>query len=250
MKEYQDGTPPGTIALPSSGAPRYNEFWMALNALEVPAGTQVSVCASCDIAGNLNQIIRAQFAGEWLWIISDDHAFNPDLLRRLLAHRVDIVVPLTPRKREPYLPVAWKDFNPTTGVYSVYSWHEISDFEGLTPIAAAGNAGMVISSRVLDAIGDPWFKVGKLTGGNITEDTWFCWEATQLGFAIHVDPSLLMGHLATVALWPGHDAEGRLQIIGNIGNVERVLMKAYDPRRPLEVPHRTLAQQYHEGALR
>ena len=250
MREYQDGTPPGTIAVPTSGVPRYHEFWLSLNALEVPAGTRLALCASCDVVANWNTIIREQFTGDWLWMMGDDHVFNPDILRRLLAHHVDVVAPLTPRKREPYLPVVWKDLNPDTGKFSLYSWHEISDFDGLTTVAGVGNAGMLVTRRVLDAIGDPWLKSGRLTTANLTEDTWFCWEATQRGFPIFVDPSLLMGHLATVALWPGHDADGRLHIVGNIGNVERVLMKAYNPRRPLEVPHRTLAEQYHEGALR
>lgn len=235
MREYNDGTPPGTIALPIGDLTRFTSFWHALNALEVPAGTILASEASCDIAGNLNALVRS-FQGDWMWVMSDDHIFNPDILRRLLAHNVPIVCPLTPRKREPYLPVVWKTFDPDTGKYQVYSWWELSLLDGLTAVDAVGSAGLLVRRKVFESIGDPAFKVGKLDPGMITEDTWFCWEARQRGFQIYVDINARMGHTTLCTLWPQMNQHHRLEIVGEVNGVKRIFQKAWDYKRFDDIP--------------
>ncbi|MGH9876287.1 MAG: hypothetical protein ACRD5H_01500, partial [Nitrososphaerales archaeon] len=74
--------------------PRFYEFQLALEQVMVPEGSKWLIERSCDIAQNFNNGVKGMI-GEWAWFMGDDHAFVPDMLLRLLAHEVDVVVPPT-----------------------------------------------------------------------------------------------------------------------------------------------------------
>jgi len=204
QQRLNTGHPAGTVALASGITPRYFEFEDSLSNLQVPVGTIFRRKRSCDVAMNFNNAVR-DMKGEWAFFLGDDHAFAPDLLFKFLDYNVDVVVPIAPCKTFPFSPCVihapedgsiWNDDMP------LYTWDELSG-EGLMALPKGdfiGQAGMLVKKKVLDAIGDPWFKTGKLNPGRMHEDLWFCHEMQELGFTIWVDQTTIFDHWFPVGI--------------------------------------------------
>ena len=77
----------GTIGVISSDLGRYSDFSLSMCVLLKPEDARIIWTKSVDVVGNCNQICR-KMLGEWLWLMGDDHVFNPDILVRLLEHNV------------------------------------------------------------------------------------------------------------------------------------------------------------------
>lgn len=160
----------------------------------MPPESQITWLLSSDTTANRNQAC-ANLYGEWVWFIDDDHAFRPDILRRLLEWDVDIVAPLVLRRHQPFLPVACLDDE-------VLDLKQQPD-EGLLEVDHTGSSGMLIRRRVIEAMAEPWFELGN----GISEDVNFCRAARTAGFDIHVDLGTRMGHITPAVVWPVHDGE-------------------------------------------
>lgn len=195
----------GTIIVAAAIQPRYYEFQMALEGLQVPAGTKLFIERSCDITQNFNKGVQ-KMIGEWVWLLGDDHAFAPDLLLRLLNHKVDIVVPVTPCKIPPWMPCVMH--GPVDGErlwhenMMLYDWDELSG-HGLLAFPKGdfiGQAGMLVRKPVLDKIGYPWFKCGQLDKGRLQEDMMFCHELQQLGYTVWIDQEVIFDHYFIVGV--------------------------------------------------
>jgi hypothetical protein len=192
------GHPPGTIITAAGIQPRYYEFTESLDKLQVPEGTIHLLRRSCDVCMNFNRGTR-EMTGDWIWYLGDDHAFPPDLLFKFLDYHVDVVVPISPCKTAPFMPCVIH--GPTDGTIwdddmPLYTWEELSG-DGLLPLPKGdfiGQAGMLVKKHVLDAIGDPWFKAGKIDPGRLAEDLWFCHELQEKGFTVHVDQTTIFDH--------------------------------------------------------
>lgn len=185
---------PGTIAVTADEAGRYTRFAISMQQLLAPVGTETLWQIGNDIAGNRNGAC-ANFAGDWIWFIDDDHAFHPDILQRLLAHNVDIVTPICLRRTSPFLPVPCVDEN----------FMDLMCYAGdeLVEVQHAGSSGMLIRRRVLEAVSEPWFELGN----GISEDVNFCRKAVEAGFKVHVDTGAKLGHITTAVIWPVFDDE-------------------------------------------
>ncbi len=200
------GYPKGTIIVAAAIQPRYYEFHLSLDGLAAPVGTKLHIERSCDITQNFNNGVKTM-VGEWAWFLGDDHAFSTALLMRLLAHNVDVVVPITPCKVPPFAPcvlhgpkddpdIHWKEDMP------LYHWDELSG-EGLLPLPMGdfiGQAGMLVKKHVLDRIGYPWFKCGQFDKGRLQEDLSFCRELQQLGYTVYVDQEVIFDHFAPMCI--------------------------------------------------
>lgn len=192
------GHAPGTIVL-AAGQPRHHEFIESMENVLVPEGTTYQIIQSCDVAANFNKGIR-RMTGQWVWFLGDDHAFAPDTLLRLLGHRMDVVVPISPCKQPFGYPFVlhgtdgdWHDDLQT------YSWQELSGY-GLKVLPVGdfvGQAGMLVRKPVLDAIGDPWFKCGRFSPGRLQEDMAFCKDVQTHGYLIWIDQTLIFDHYMT-----------------------------------------------------
>jgi hypothetical protein len=198
QQRYNTKHPAGTVALASGMHPRFYEFEDSLSNLQVPDGTIFKRKRSCDVAMNFNNCLK-EMKGDWVWFLGDDHLFASDLLFKFLDYDVDVVVPISPCKSFPFAPCVihapedgsiWSDDMP------LYTWDELSG-DGLFKLPHGdfiGQAGMLVKRHVLDAIGDPWFKPGKLHPGRMHEDLTFCREIQQLGFNIWIDQSTIFEH--------------------------------------------------------
>ncbi len=183
---------------------RFSLFPASLSSLDVPAGTRIKWIIGHNIAASMNDLVDAMYdnEAEWLFILGDDHVFSPPLLKKLLAHDKDIVVPLCLTRLPPYRPVifsGWHETKPT------HRWRvDLNDHPegGLIPIHSAGTAGMLVRRNVFDTLEKPWFEVGAITSVHVGEDVHFCDKARDAGFELWADLDAPLGHCTTATVWP------------------------------------------------
>lgn len=200
----------GTILVLTSERGTYTSFWNDVNSAHLMMladdhRNYLSIRMSVDICGSLNTAVR-ELRGDWLWIMGDDHAFTPELLPRLLAHDVDVVVPHVLRRNPPWHQVV-------NSHQDEDGWHVAADLpeEGLTEVWSAGDAGMLIRRHVFDAIPDPWFTPAPGSIG-LDYDMNFCRKVRDAGFRIWCDPAALLGHIANYTVYPRYDEEAGWQV--------------------------------------
>ena len=237
MRECLVG-PAGTIGVASATLARYQEFYYDLDRLEVPLGSVFEPERGGNVAENFNRLLRDRFHGEWFWVMGDDHRFRPDTLQRLLAHRVDVVVPVVCRKAPPFLPVLWKDFRPHTEAtqdeVSLYAWSELALLHGLVPVEAVGSAGMLLSRRAIESLADPWFELGLVGGTSLMgEDVWLCVKLIKSGFTVYLDLDTTMGHIDQVTCWPVRGPDGRWRIDGVMRDRRMTFVRPEEATTPI-----------------
>lgn len=206
------GFGPGTIVLAAATQPRFYEFQLSMERLKVPAGTRWLIERGCDITQNFNDGVK-RATGEWIWFLGDDHAFQDDMLLRLLAWQKEVVIPPTPCKTIPFLPcimhgegnlTEWKASMP------LYTWEEVSQL-GLLALPIGdfiGQAGMLLQRSVLTDWPAPWFKAGQQDPGRLQEDMTFCRELQQRGHTIYVDCTQILDHYFVMGITARkHDGE-------------------------------------------
>jgi len=198
-RQSEESTASGTIGLMSQQLARFADFWYSVMALVRPASTRWSFQQGMDVTGGFNRIADSM-VGETLWLLGDDHTFAPDIYVNLLAHDVDVVVPLVLKKDAPFDPVVYdgeEGVDEETGL----TMHRVANLpqSGLHEIYAAGSAGMLIRKYVLDALEKPIFET---THGYQNEDLNLCRKIREAGFKIYCDVDQKMGHIGVHTAYP------------------------------------------------
>lgn len=217
--------PPGVICIASGELARYPHFTHSMLNVLRPKGTQVHMGIGLNVAANFNSGVRQMMATpglEWVWIMGDDHEFDPTTLLRLLDHELDIVVPLVVRRQPPFIPVLFKKPQSDTplGQFPPFHWQDLPPDGLLGPadgLYTCGSAGMLIRRHVIEALTDPWFEMGKMGKDLTNEDTHFCLKAQELGFTIHADLDTRMDHWTPVSLRPVQTETGVWTVALNLG---------------------------------
>ena len=191
--------PPGTIVVPSGHEPRYHAFYGSLIRLlpSLPVGSSIAWNQGPDISFNINHGIERS-VGEWVWVIGDDHTFEPDIIEKLWQHDVPVVAPFVLRRSVPHPTVMFdKDLN---------SIKPGNHQRGLMQVAYTGGAGMLIRRSVFQIIPRPWFQNrGQERQG---EDLFFCEKLAEAGLSLYVDLDTWMGHITSVEVWPLYRKDG------------------------------------------
>jgi len=185
-------------AIVTDPGPRYNDYVLALIGVlnHHRYDANLAWIAGVDITGGCNEACRKMLEhdSDWLWLIGDDHVFEPNILQRMLAHNVDVLVPFCLKRAPAFQPVIYGSENPDG------SGHSVAEIprQGLFEVYASGQAGMLIHRRVLEAMSDPWFE----TFGKQNEDLMFSRKIREAGFKIMCDPTIHLGHIALACVWP------------------------------------------------
>ena len=191
----------GLIGIIANDSARYSLFASCVTKLQVPPGAQVEWLIGGDWCGARNTlgeiVLKEDF--DWLWFMDDDHAFAPNILMKLLAHDVSMVVPVCLTRVTPFAPVTFTEKIGDDTYLPIYLPEQPE--QGLVELVAGGSAGMLIKKEVFEAIPNtkekPWFEYG--IG---SEDIIFCNKAKEAGFAISCDLGTKLGHITTAVVWP------------------------------------------------
>lgn len=206
--------PPGTVGIYTDHIARFSDFTVSIASLDIPEGTQLSWARGVYLAFNTNRFIR-ELHGEWLFMMDDDHRFEPDILTRLLDHDLDVVVALTSKKFPPYEPVLYEHNKHVEGNYGLKPI-DLAGKNGLIEVDACGKPGMLIRKNVLDAIPDPWCEFRDSEQG--AEDMDLCLKIKEAGFKIYADLDIKLSHMAAVAITKVQDPKGNWGSMISLGN--------------------------------
>lgn len=229
--------PPGIVGIAAGELARYTEFTASFSGLCAPAGTNVVVACSYDVAYNRNDCIRTMLKSpdaQWVHIYDDDHVFTADTLIKLLDRDVDVVVPLYTQRQPPFNPCLFKTEN-EDGTFTLYQWPDLEGKEGLLSVVSAGAGGILIRRHVieklagLDGRDEPeWFE--RL--GKSGEDHVFFRKCRAAGFTVYVDLETRIDHLTPVKVRAHRDAAGRW--CGVVDLKRKTIVEFWPDPQPLE----------------
>jgi len=150
-----------------------------------------------------NLLVHKMLQGDWTHILmlDSDMIFKPGTLGRLLSHDVDIVGLFYLRKVRGILPCAAR-LNDEGLPCSVWPMPRLEEVD------AIGTGGILIKREVFEKLEPPWFYYKPTEHFNenkieqVSEDYVFCENAKDAGYKIHIDGSLIAGHVGPYVVWP------------------------------------------------
>lgn len=212
MTRFKSKPAGGAFAFVGLDTGRFSDFTVSMASLGLPKGWTVNSALNYDCAHACNHHVKT-FEGDHLLLMGDDHRFPGDIISRLLRWKVDIVAALCMERRPPFGTVARIDGKPLA----------LEGEPGLIEVDSTGTAGMLIHRRVFEAIEPPWFWHGEdlRNGSYIADDIFFCARAKEAGFAIHVDTSTAISHLAVLEVAPHFDGTWTTKLSVGDREIER-----------------------------
>lgn len=129
-----------------------------------------------------------------LWLDSD-MIFNEDLVDDLMFSGKDFVTGICHARRKPFVPCFFKSLHPV---------ERFEDYPStLFEVAGCGMACVLISTGIL---ADVMLKYGSCfcPTPELGEDLAFCDKARYMNYRIYADPSIVIGHIGHVAIYPEH----------------------------------------------
>lgn len=148
-----------------------------------------------------------------IWIDSDQ-VFDPEHIEKLLLDDVDIVSAVIPIGPSNYPCFGWYVDGPTTDGKKLHQ-QKISlsrledadqDKNGLVEVDFTGFGLLCVKKGVFETMEYPWFQtlMDKYDVNGMvyemSEDVAWCWRVQELGWKIHVDLKVVIGHQKTVTL--------------------------------------------------
>jgi len=132
---------------------------------------------------------------DYLLAIDHDITFSPDTLRKMLNHNVDLVSGVYRQRLEPQMIEIYDLNQHRMTIDQIYG-------KSIVQIGGCGFGCVLVRKEVLFQIGYPQFEYYPALDHNntISEDTDFCRKATEKGFKLWCDPSILCGHIGSTTM--------------------------------------------------
>ena len=130
--------------------------------------------------------------------LDSDMVFDESIVETMRFMDKDMVCGAFQSRRQPYGSCIFTSLNPVRRVKEY----------GMVPfqVEGCGMACTMISTEVIKEVqsryGSP-FDPEKIEGINFGEDTAFCWRARKCGYEIWCDPTVRIGPIAHVPIYPG-----------------------------------------------
>lgn len=219
------------IGVPTAEVARRADFYDYYNMLEKPANSIATFAHGQSPARNRNLIIRQALDHDCTHVLflDDDIAFHPTMLMQLLAHNLDIVSGLYLMRNYPHQPIIFQSAD--SEGRCLHRWLE-DGMEGLIEIVACGLGAVLIKTEVFRKMEEPWIRLGELEKDHWCDDIGFFRRVREVGFKIHCDLSVLVGHNAHVTLWPSR-IEGKWKTVYNSYGTGQVTIDQPVPRPEL-----------------
>lgn len=164
---------------------------------------RVGDCSVAFQVGSLIYTSRNHLAGiaieqqyDYVMWFDSDMVFRPDTLQRMVEElerdNLDILTGLYFRRVYPFKPVLFSKLVP---IEKGWEWEEPTDIPDKPfELAGCGFGCVLMKTEVLM---DVQAKFNDMFGplNNIGEDLSFCWRATQCGYKVVCDPSIVLGHV-------------------------------------------------------
>lgn len=204
--------PPGAVCLITGDLTRYAIAMQSVMGLKVPPGTHMPWNMGMLVARSLNGAFQTMMSTpslQWVWVMGDDHTFDPDVVLKLLDREVDAVAPLCLNRLPPMDPtivdhgrerMKYLEELPHSGLYT------------LAEDETCGDAGLLLRRKVLEAIPAPWYD-HRISGAVASEDQAFVQRIKDAGFKVHIDLDVKIGHIGHAVFepeWVGDHWEVRM----------------------------------------
>lgn len=130
-----------------------------------------------------------------LWLDSD-MVFKPELLEDLMFCGKPFVTGIAHGRRAPHFSCVFKQVLPKVERWE-YEEYPSTPFK----IAACGFACVLIETRILEKV---WTTHGTcfFPTRELGEDVAFCYKAEKLGFEIWAEPTVQLGHIGYITIYP------------------------------------------------
>lgn len=142
-----------------------------------------------------------------LWLDSD-MVFTEELLDDLMYSGKSFVTGIAHARRAPHVSCIFKQIFP-----GIDRWEGHEYPSGAFKIAGCGFACVLVETRIIkavyDANGTAFFPMRELG-----EDLAFCKRATDLGFEIWAEPSVWLGHIGHITVYPEYQDVYENSVIG------------------------------------
>lgn len=180
----------------------YTDFMMSLTNIERIGQTFCAVTKSSLVYDARNALAKQAVEGDFdtvLWLDSDIK-FQPDLLKRLMAHienGIDFVSGLYFKRCYPTGPVVFKTITQRKeGRELITEALPYDDYpkDQLFEVDAAGFGAVLMKVDLLKKVSDKYGLPFSPCLG-LGEDMSFCWRAKQLGAKLYCDSSIKLRHI-------------------------------------------------------
>lgn len=227
----------GVIAIPCAVQGRWSSFWASVSELDRPPNVVIRTGRGCSPAANRNGLIHEalDLGAEWIWFLDDDLTFTPDTLTRLLRRfddpAIEAVVPLSFMRNAPFRALWFDRAEP-----SLSAMLDTLPAPGpLVPLAAATFGGLLVRTRAISRMPQPFVTIGQLRPDEWNDDLYFCRNLIACGAALWGDSTVRLGHTTDVEVWPHYDAEtGWAVVFGR--NATPFLMQPWGEPEPELIP--------------
>jgi hypothetical protein len=190
------------VAVPTGEFARRADFYDHYNALERPAGTIHMTVHGQSPAQSRNKMIEKaqEHQCSHILFLDDDMCFGPDVLTRLLAHDKDVVSALYLMRNWPHQPVAFGEGPWPSGECRFITLDP--HVTGLVKVVNCGFGAVLINMRVFEKLTPPYVTLGGIKSDEWCDDIVFFNRVTKAGFEIYCDLDALVGHMASITIWP------------------------------------------------
>jgi hypothetical protein len=201
------GKSSGLVGIPCAEQGRYSAFWASVTGLTLPEGWSIFQGQGHSVASNRNGIIREAFKRgvEWVCFLDDDLLVPTDFLQTLLSTDREAVVGLSYFRQSPFQPLWFHTFG-TSGDLAVKR-EDVPGPGTLYPLAWATAGGVLVSTRVLKLMDDPWFTLGQHGADQWNDDLDFFLKLAATGTQLYGCSSARCGHMSSMDVWPTWNAD-------------------------------------------
>lgn len=211
-------SPKVMIVIPRKAVPATSQFDLYFDQLDleglVPLGITKPVGQSPARNRNIGIEQALNHGFTHIFFVDDDVLLPKDALKKLLAHKKDIVSGLYLMRSYPHRAIAFSAQDSD----GLATWQQLKpDVDGLIEIQSAGLGCCLINTQIFMKMEKPWIRLGEIELDHWCDDLGFFNRAKRLGYRLYLDTSVKCGHVAEIAVWPDRVDDKWMTVYNSVG---------------------------------